>query len=382
MINNLKSKIISVILSIIIALGTISGLNFSAFALPTQSGDYIYNILADGTAELSSYSGNDKNLVIPSMIDGYTVTSIADELYCNCVNITNVTIPNSITSISVNAFFGCSNLNNVSIPNSVTHIYRNAFCGCSSLTSIMIPDSVQYIGDNAFGMCTNLTDITFSKNLSSLSEDLFHGCTSLSNIDIPDNILNIGCDAFLDTAYYNNSSNWDNGILYLDNCLISVNRDEIYGDYIIKPSTRIIAEEAFLGCGNLTNVTLPDSLIEIDCGVFKSCDSLTSITIPNSISYIGEDAFDECICLSYVYYPGTEVDWNLINIDTGNDPLYTATKYFNSTSGQSTDIKSNFDGSFSFSTVIKYIVAVALVFLVVILIIIILVKKDKLFQKK
>ena len=71
------------------------------------------------------------------------------------------TVPNSVTSIGDNAFRNCTNLTSVTIPDSVTSIGDRAFRDCNSLTSMMIPDSVTSIGDRAFSYCGSLTDVYF-----------------------------------------------------------------------------------------------------------------------------------------------------------------------------------------------------------------------------
>ena len=54
-----------------------------------------------------------------------------------------------------------------------------------------------------------------------------------------------------------------------------------------------IGDEAFHYCGNLTNITLPDSVTYIGKEAFAHC-RLTSINLPNSVTTIGESAFEYC----------------------------------------------------------------------------------------
>ena len=80
--------------------------------------------------------------------------------YVYRVDITSVTIGNSVTSVGDEAFNGCYNMTSVTIGNSVTSIGYRAFNYCTGLTSITIPNSVTSIGDQAFTGCTGLTSIT------------------------------------------------------------------------------------------------------------------------------------------------------------------------------------------------------------------------------
>ena len=47
--------------------------------------------------------------------------------------------------------------------------------------------------------------------------------SNLISITIPENVTSIAEKAFEGTALYNSSDNWENGLLYVDSCLIKVN---------------------------------------------------------------------------------------------------------------------------------------------------------------
>ena len=225
-----------------------------------------------------------------------SVTSIGSYAFEDCTSLTSVTIGNSVTSIGESAFKNCTSLTSVTIPDSVTSIGESAFKECMSLTSVTIPDSVTSIGDDAFYECRSLESVTIGNNVTNIGSSAFNWCNNLTDITIPDSVTTIGPSAFSNTAYYNDKSNWDKGVLYLSNCLIDTNDD--LTDYTIKDGTRIIANNAFY-----------------------NCTSLTSVTIPDSVTSIGYYAFSGCTNLIKVNYSGTKSQWKAITIGYDNSYL-------------------------------------------------------------
>ena len=123
---------------------------------------YTYTVKDDGTAEITGYRpGLQGDIVIPSYVHEYRVTSIGYEAFRYCSSLTSVTIPSSVTSIGNSAFSGCSSLTSVTISEGVTSIGDYAFYDCSSLTSVTIPSSVTSIDNYAFYNCSKLKDVYY-----------------------------------------------------------------------------------------------------------------------------------------------------------------------------------------------------------------------------
>ena len=233
-----------------------------------------------------------KNLTAVTI--GNSVTTIADDAFQDCSSLTAITIPNSVTSIGRMAFYGCSALTDVTIGNSVTTIGEWAFNSCYSLTSLTIGNNVISIGDCAFQECSKLTSVTIPNSVTSIGWLAFADCSKLTSVTIPNSVTSIGSGAFSRTGIYNDESNWKNGVLYISNCLICADEDEVSSAYIIKEGTRLIANYAFGYCSSLTSVTLPNSITSIGSSSFADCSKLTSITIPDSVTSIGYATFYNC----------------------------------------------------------------------------------------
>lgn len=61
--------------------------------------------------------------------------------------------------------------------------------------------------------------------------------------------------------------------------------------------------EAFSGCTGLTDITIPEGVKTIEYGVFSGCTGLVSITIPESVESMGSDVFKDCPKLTSVTLP-------------------------------------------------------------------------------
>ncbi len=118
-----------------------------------------------------------KNTIIP-----YGITSIGEDSFSGCKNMTSISIPNSVTSIGRWAFGVCTSLKSIEIPNSVLSIGEAAFIECSTLKEVVIPNSVISIGDAAFKYCYALRRVEISNSVVTIGSNVFNKCNYLSNI--------------------------------------------------------------------------------------------------------------------------------------------------------------------------------------------------------
>ena len=192
-----------------------------------------YTVLEDGTASITDYYGDSKDVFIPKVVDGYKVTDISARAFKDNTSIQLVYIPDSVTSIGNYAFSECTNLRKVILKEGVTNIGSGAFYKCSDLWYIVLPESVVNIGTLAFCHCRSLEKIKIPSTLTTISYGMFSFCSSLSSISIPANVIGI---------------------------------DEL----------------AFKGCSNLSSITIPSSVTMIGDNVFKDCDNVTIYGYDNS----------------------------------------------------------------------------------------------------
>lgn len=223
------------------------------------------------------------NISIPSSIvhDGieYKVIGIGDGAFAQCTNLTSINIPNDVIRIGEYAFYGCENLSNVCIPDSTVKIASGAFEDCYGLSTIIIPNCVE-IGRQAFSGCENLYSVIFAN---------------------PEHLKTIGYRAFYQTPW---CENLPNGIVYVGNVLYMCNGNiSPNEEVVVREGIEIIREEAFAYCSELSSITLPSSLRDIQFEAFRGCENLTYVEIPEGVVTIGDRCFWWCQDLSSIVIP-------------------------------------------------------------------------------
>ncbi|MBO7119606.1 MAG: leucine-rich repeat protein, partial [Bacteroidaceae bacterium] len=266
-------------------------------AYDAEIGDINYNFISENEAEVTGEQEYSGDIVIPESVTWggktYSVTSIGEGAFWGCLELTSITIPNSVKVIKDSAIALCGSLSTINMGDGVITIGSWAFHDCGNLTSITLPNNLTSIGYGAFGGCWFRKD-GFINNSPLTSDDnwganfyetetddglLIDGSTVVkcrnwaTTVTIPDNITTIGDGAFSDCSNLT--------------------------DVIIPGSVGRIGNDAFFNCSSLTSINIPEGVTSIDYQAFSGC-SLTSITIPESVEFIHGTALGGCMSLTTI----------------------------------------------------------------------------------
>lgn len=342
--------------------------------------------IPNGTTIIESFKFRN-NTVIKRLIIPEGVISIGDYAFSGCTNLEYISIPKSVENIGVGtfekctalksvvilgditesdilisrAFEGCTNINHIRAKAKVVKCLlkytnqlvdaefinavdfntalgtitfkTNIFNKCNKLRSIVLPERLHSIRESVFAECENLESVKLSAGLKSIKQRAFKNCKNLIELSMPD-VTSIyasafeGCTKLIDK---------ENGIGYVGQWVICADKNIISAE--LRPDTVGIAKGAFAACKQLSNITIPKSILYFDgrveecddiddddepIAVFQDCKDL--IQTENGISYAGkwviecerniehvvlrpdtigiaEYAFDDCINLKSVALP-------------------------------------------------------------------------------
>ena len=272
-------KFLSIILSVMMVLSV-----FPITASALTSGDWTYEIISEAnqTAQITGYTGTETELKIPSTINGYKITTIANNAFRDNTTITSAIIPEGITTLGRYMFYGCKALEHVVIPEGVKTISYAAFM-MSALTSISIPVSVTKIDDYAFEYCSKL-DVIFYAG----TKEQWNSITVVGDFSQRYNYLK-AADVFYDST--NNqfvSGTCGENALWALNTVTGVLTISGTGPMA---TYNLIAQIPWASYRTLIKqVVINNGITSICMYAFYECENLESVSIPASLTQIGLDA--------------------------------------------------------------------------------------------
>lgn len=221
-------KFLSVLLAILI---------FSA--VPAYAADQSYygcEELSDGSIAINIYTGAEEDIVLPTELYGYSITSVGSNAFKMHKTMRTVTVPSGYLTVSDYAFMNCSKLEELHLPDTLVTIGGSAFRACTSLKTLTLPGSVRTVGGGAFKGCSSLESVVIESGIETLSAAMFADCVSLANVTLPNTVKTIG-------------------------------------------------GSAFSGCSSLTSITIPDSVETISDNAFDGAGQITIVCTPGSAAH-------------------------------------------------------------------------------------------------
>ncbi len=219
----------------------------------------------DGTVTLSKLENATGEVILPSVINGKTVTVLGPELLYENVWVTSVVIPDTVKTIHTTAFAGCTKLTKVVIPSSVTEIGPSSFNRCPSLVIHCAEGSYaqQYAEEKNINYVID----------ASLPVPAAGGAQELVTNGFTGKVENGSCVL---TGYTGSDVE-----IYVPSAIDGHPVSKL-GIGLFKNQTQI------------TGVIIPEGVTEIDAEAFAGCTNLILVAVPDSVNVFANSAFDNC----------------------------------------------------------------------------------------
>ena len=323
---------------------TQSAANSAPSVTPPRASVPVINAKKDGKIVFSS--GREE--ILP-----YGMTEIAEKAYYNNKEVVSVVLPSSITVIKKYSFCLCSNLKSITLPEGLISIDTSAFSYCGKLETPALPQSLENLGTDAFQSCYNIKNIFIPESLKTVGENPFaHSVGTLSissanrNFKVVNNALfsydgtklffcmksnsdNFtfsvpeGVERIEAKAFYNLKNLSDvslpSTLVYIGTCAFA--HCEKLRTLALPQNLRELGGQVFSGCSGLETASVPEGVSKLSYCTFKECTSLYAVYLPRSLSLIDWDAFEKCSSLRDVYYSGSRSEWKTVKIGKGNPKL-------------------------------------------------------------
>lgn len=211
----------------------------------------------------------------------------------------------------------------------VVEIAGNAFKGNVRLTSVIIPDSVQSIGYGAFAQCKKMTAITVpfvgSDREGSKAIHFGHifgvppGGPTIDGIQVvPETLKTVVVTGGTTLFVYAFEECRNITSITLPDSIINIQL------------------HAFDGCSGLVELRLGKNLRKIGMNAFAGCRSLKELYLSDKITSIEAGAFENCRALEKVYYGGTSAQWAALDVKPNTHAVQDSCIYFYSESQPTT----------------------------------------------
>ena len=279
------------------------------------------------------------NLAVTNIKIKDGITAISADCFKGCKNLKTVELPSSIKRITQEAFHA-SHVEKVILNEGLEEIETCAFWNVKELKSIEIPSSVKTIGHQSFEGC-GLEEVILNEGLNSIAHYAFQKCSNLKEITLPASLKSLAGSAFFATGiskvtfkgtgvtFIDNNTFKDcpnlttivadtgdeEGVIHLPSNIIAINNEAFAGCKSIKAidlsknvSLEKIKDKAFENCASITNFGVAPFVKEVAQDAFAGANNITELTLPKGVSKI-DVSLVKGAKINKVYFNGTLADW-------------------------------------------------------------------------
>lgn len=244
--------------------------------------DLEYEINPDGqTITITKYTGNYNSTInVPAEINGKKVTTIGTRAFEKASGC-RIYIPEGVTTIKENAFY------------------------CSQASQIHFPSTIEVVEDEAFFTQTVRTVVygyrgNIIEKVASVDSD-WNYCVFYA-VDIPDPVFNglsykINEDDTISiTGYVGSETEIVISSEIEGRRVTDIGRYAFYDSELTKVTIETgiesISKYAFYRSTSLTDINIPNSVVNIGLGAFAGCGKIKKLVIPDSVVICDNDAFN------------------------------------------------------------------------------------------
>ncbi len=216
------------------------------------------------------------------------------------------------TEIGAFAFYSVSGLLSAQIPESVTAIKESAFSSCPDEARVEITNlsawlAIDFETTSASPLCggadlylsgTKLEHLVVPTAVTEIKKNAFYGAGSLKSVTLHAGVTSIGVNAFascksLTNIYAPSVESWF-GLTLAEN--LSATENPVFSPFNL-----------YIDGGLLTELTLPESVTELDSAHLQGCLSLQKLTVSASVTQMANYALKNCKNV-------TTVNWDTDNV--------------------------------------------------------------------
>ena len=280
-----------------------------------------------------------------------SITTIGDEAFRNCVNITDITLPESLTAIGAGAFRGCTGITELTLPASLTSIGSGALEGCTGLEKLTVLCDPALLPQDMADMLAGVAELYAApdatkeqvRTLSALAGRAWNNPVPRLGEE-PEQIVPMpyaalpGDDFWYDEDYARLDAYQGYELnLYLPREIDGVQLTMIGGNMMTRacwgdnfdvelPVVSLVIPETYTeitsyalqNCDTLETVICYAPIENLPEGLFSGCTSLREVVFVNGVRNIDRYVFDGCASLETVYlgeYVENVNEYAFLNMD-------------------------------------------------------------------